>query len=186
MIQTGLLAFMCVWIVAASIARFRENSKMRKIAEPLVKAQEDSLAGLVRDISTIKELTIDSTAFLKEVMGEDLPVLPNASRVYAAILRSGVGLRLHMLPALTLDEFHEKSKAIVGPHWHADVVEYLDVYPTAVERAEVVPTKVQKKEMGIEQGLHFLMYARDSFAEGVQRDAMEGIISNYKRRYELS
>lgn len=187
MIDTILLGFIALWILAASIARAREKRSMLKAVEPVAKSNEQFFNTLAKDVAEMKKEFTKITGFLKEVLYEEEIVIPvEATRVYAVILQHGSAQRLHILPASTTEEFTQKSKAILGSGWIATVIEYLDVFPP--KEIPIAPGKVEavKKEMGLREGLYFLQLARDKFAKGKQKEAMEEVISNYMETYELS
>jgi len=182
-----LLSFIAVWIIVAAIARHRENRKLWEITKPLLEEQSKIFKSMLEKIEGIKGNSEEAVKFMREVIEEETTVPPEATRVYAAILRQGLALRLHMLPAVSISDFVDKSKAIVGSKWDADVIEYLDVYePKEKVIGTVFPTKKERKQMGLTEGLHFLMLTRDKFAKGEQKEAMDEVITNYKKTYELA
>lgn len=179
----ALLIFISLWLVAASVARYRENLKIRKLTEPMVKAHEEGIISFATGIKKVVESQERIEQFLIETLMED-PLPPEeASRVYAAILRSGAKLRLHMLEATSVAEFKDKSEDLIGEGWKADVIEYLDIKPLK----EKIVYRDAPKAINLNQGLHFLQLVRDRFADKpMQKKSLEGVINNYKKTYGIS
>ena len=179
------LIFIAAWLVVSSLARVSENHKLRENQEKAIKQREEGLKEISKMLAKIGVEASATHNLMAALMDEELTVPPDATRVYAAVLRNGPAIRLHILPAKSIDEFISASKAIVGKEWNADVIEYLDVHPT--EKVIVrEPVKADKREMGLQQGLHFLELTRDKFARGPQKKTMEAIISTYKQTYDIS
>lgn len=187
MIQVALLAFIAFVGAGSAIARHLENRKLIKITGPIIESQEKAMADIVRDILVVKNLAVNSNTLLGKLLSDTEEIPVEASRVYAALLRQGVTVRLHMLPASSIEEFHDKSQAIVGPGWNADIVEYLDVFPAQEKIVVRAPNKTEQKDMNIEQGLFFLQMVSDRFVKKEsERAAIASVIDNYKKDYAIS
>jgi len=116
----------------------------------------------------------------------DPPPQASATRVYAAILTKDGTTRLYMATARSIDEFKQTGEAIIGSAWKAQDVASIDVFPPEKEIVYVPQkaTKTEKKALGVQEFVHQIEYARDTFAEtDFDKRALDRIITNVKQKY---
>lgn len=174
-----LVSFIAFWIVAASLATYRQNKITKEWHESLFKETGSLINNVIHSNGEVVKL-------VQDVLREDMPVPEDATRVYGALLRNGKSFRLHLLAADSPEHFIEKSQAIVGPNWTADIIEYLDVQPMKEKIVYRETPLAKKKEIKAKEGLYILQYVRDIFAKEEQKATIEDIIKTYKEKYELS